>query len=86
LSESFGSETTGRSSYSTLISFSAALGDGLRLGRHGGDLVAQAAHAVGFSGKWSLATPIGRWPGHVGGGDHRVHAGQRLRRRGVDAT
>jgi hypothetical protein len=67
-----------------LDQFQRRLGDGLRLRRDGGDLVAQAAHAVGFQREVVLGDADRALPGHVGGGDHRMHAGQRLRRRGVD--
>jgi hypothetical protein len=60
------------------------LGDFLRLGGHGGDFVALAADAADLQREVILGDADRALVGNVGGGDHHMHAGQGLRRRGVD--
>jgi hypothetical protein len=60
------------------------LGDFLGFGGHGGDLVALAADAADLEREVVLGDADRALVGNVGGGDHHMHAGQGLRRRGVD--
>ena len=89
------SMTCGSTSYSTLISFSASLGDGGAGGGDGGDgmavverLLARHARCARRRCSSIIISPAGMnsdgWSREVVAGDDRLHAGQRLGLRGVD--